>query len=66
VAANNEINTTIYIFIAIFLKNGILSALPYAVFWLIIIVSGIVGDKLQNLNMSKKTVLNIFNSIGKI
>lgn len=46
-------------------SNGLLSALPYIVFWLTIIVSSIVGDKLiQSKKLSKTSVRKIFNSLG--
>lgn len=48
-------------------KNGGLSALPYLAFWLLTIVSSIVGDKLiQSNTLSKTTVRKLFNTLGFI
>ncbi len=46
-------------------SNGGLSALPYIAFWLVTIVSSVVGDHLIKKNiLSKTAVRKIFNSIG--
>ena len=46
-------------------SNGALSAVPYLCFWLFIILSGIIGDKLiQRFKVQKTTVRKIFNSLG--
>ena len=46
-------------------KNGLLSALPYIAFWLLTIVSSIVGDKLiASKKLSKTAVRKILNSFG--
>ena len=56
-----------YLFVYILFKNGGLSALPYIAFWLITIVSSVVGDKLIQSNALSKTVVRkIFNSLGSI
>jgi ACS family sodium-dependent inorganic phosphate cotransporter-like MFS transporter 5 len=48
-----------------FFKNGILSALPYIVFWFFIVASGAMGDKLiRSKKLSRTTVRKIFNTIG--
>jgi hypothetical protein len=46
-------------------SNGALSAVPYLVFWLFIISSGVIGDKMQSCGVSKTIVRKIFNSFGK-
>lgn len=47
-------------------SNGGLSALPYIAFWLVTILSSIVGDHLiKNKTLTKTAVRKIFNSIGK-
>lgn len=44
-----------------------MSALPYIAFWLITIVSSVVGDKLIQSNLLSKTVVRkIFNSLGSL
>lgn len=47
-------------------SNGVLSALPYLVFWLFIISSGVIGDKIQRLGLSKTNVRKLFNTLGFI
>lgn len=48
-------------------SNGGLSALPYIAFWLLTIVSSVIGDHLiQNKTFSKTVVRKIFNSIGNM
>ena len=47
-------------------KNGGLSALPYICFWLTIILSSIIGDKLiESKTLSKTFVRKLFNTLGK-
>ena len=44
-----------------------MSAVPYLIFWLVIIMSGLIGDKLQiSYGLQKKTVLRLFNTLGFI
>lgn len=45
-------------------SNGLISSVPYLTFWLFIILSGIIADKMQTLGVSKLAVRKIFNSIG--
>ena len=46
-------------------SNGGLSALPYIAFWLLTIVSSIIGDHLiKSQVLSKTAVRKLFNSIG--
>ena len=48
-------------------QNGTLSAIPYLGFWLFIILSGIIGDKLiSKFKFKKNTVRKIFNSLGML
>lgn len=48
-------------------SNGTLSALPYIAFWLVTVVSSILGDTLiQSCKLSKTTVRKIFNTLGFI
>lgn len=46
-------------------SNGGLSALPYIVFWLVTILSSVIGDHLiQSKRLSKTAVRKIFNTLG--
>ena len=46
-------------------SNGLLSAIPYLLFWLFTILSGIFSDKIIQTNkISRTTVRKIFNTVG--
>lgn len=46
-------------------SNGALSATPYIVFWLVTVLSSILGDMMmQTFKMSKTTVRKLFNTLG--
>lgn len=45
-------------------SNGALSALPYLSFWLVIISSGIIADKLQACGVRKIIVRKLFSVLG--
>jgi len=46
-------------------SNGLLSAIPYLVFWFLIMVSGFTSDKLiQSGKISRKNVRRVYNTLG--
>ena len=46
-------------------SNGMLSSIPYLLFWLFTILSGIISDKvIQSGKLTRSTVRKLFNTVG--